>query len=248
MISAVILTKNQEKNIRECIGTLGWCSEIIVIDDDSHDKTVHITEQMGAKVYRHPLDHDFAQQRNFALEKAKEDWVLFIDADERVSPSLQFEIVNHINSTLSPNVGFFIPRRDILWGKELRYGEVGNTNLLRLAKKNAGLWHGKVHEEWKVKGSVGLLKNHILHYPHQSIHLFLDEINYYTTLRAQELFDKKKKTNTFFIIAYPVGKFLFNYVIRLGILDGIAGLIVALMMSFHSFLVRGKLWLLWQKQ
>lgn len=135
-----------------------------------------------------------------------------------------------------------------MWGKELRHGETGNIKLLRLAKKDTGRWEGKVHEEWKVKGEIGTLKNGIEHYPHKTIAEFLKEINYYTDLRSKELYEKRVKANFFSIIIYPKVKFFQNYILKLGILDGMEGLIFAILMSFHSFMVRGKLWLLWDKK
>ena len=92
LISAVILAKNEEKNIKDCIGSVKWCDEIVVIDDDSVDKTVEVSKKIGAIVYEHALENDFAAQRNFGLEKARGDWIFFIDADERVSANLAFEV------------------------------------------------------------------------------------------------------------------------------------------------------------
>lgn len=247
MISAVILTKNEEKNIEACLENLSWCDEVIVIDDESKDKTVDLAKKKSARVYIRALEDDFALQRNFGLEKAKGDWVLFVDADERVSQALWYEIMAKLNTPFSPYDGYFLKREDVIWGKKLRYGETGNIKILRLAKKNAGKWSGKVHEVWNVKGKTEVLQNSLTHYPHQTIKEFLHEINYYSDLRAQELQKKKVQVSWFTILLYPKAKFILNYVVKRGFLDGLPGFIFALMMSLHSFLVRGKLWLLWQK-
>ena len=135
-----------------------------------------------------------------------------------------------------------------MWEKELRHGETANVKFLRLAKRNAGQWEGFVHEEWQVKGQIGQLKNPLLHYPHQTIKEFLADINFYTTLRAEELYQRGIKTRFWQIILYPKAKFMRNYFLKLGFLDGIRGFLIAMMMSFHSFFVRGKLWMLWQKK
>lgn len=248
MISAVVLTKDEEKNIKECLKSLSWCDEIIVIDDNSTDKTADIAKQKSARIYIHPLDNDFSQQRNFGLEKAKGDWVLFIDADERVSTSLWYEIMQHINDPLSIDIGYIFKRRDSIWGRELRHGEIGNTMLLRLAKKNVGEWQGKVHEAWKVKGKVCDLQHPIMHFPHKTVTEFLEDLNFYTTIRAKELFEKKVRVHFWTIIFYPTAKFFVNYLIKQGYKDGTAGFIFACFMSFHSFLVRGKLWQLWTRK
>ncbi len=241
-ISAVILTHNEEKNISECLSYLSWCDERLVVDDNSSDKTREIAKKLGAKIFIHSLGNNFSEQRNFALEKATGEWIFFVDADEVISTLLKSEIELGIkNYELSIN-GYYIKREDYMWGKKLKYGETRDIWLLRLAKKNSGKWEGKVHEVWKVKGEVGELMSPILHYPHQSIAEFLKEINFYTTLRAEELFKQHVRVEWWDIIIYSRGKFIVNYIFKLGFLDGLEGLVIAIMMSFHSFLVRGKLW------
>lgn len=247
MISAVILTKNEEQNIKACLESVSWCEEIVVIDDHSEDRTVDITKKAGAKVFIRDLNNNFAEQRNFGLEKAKGEWVLFVDADEIISSALWYEIMAVTNDPANSYEGFFLKRRDTMWGKAMNHGETGNIKLLRLAKKGAGLWTGKVHEVWKVTGKTMTLVNAVQHYPHPTIKEFLSEINYYTTLRAQELFKRKTRVTWWGILFYPKAKFFMNYFVKLGFLDGLPGFVFALMMSFHSFLVRAKLWTIWQK-
>lgn len=251
MISAIIITKNEENNIAQCLQSVLWCDEILVIDDNSEDKTINkILELKNKKVhvFKHSVHNDFSQQRNYGLLKARGDWILFIDADERVSSSLQYEILNTLNSNIENYSGYMIKREDVLWGKKMRFGETGQIKLLRLMKRGAGEWHGKVHEKLEVDGKVGVLHNAILHFPHQSTADFLSKINYYTDIRANELFQQKKKVHPLSIVSYPLAKFILNYFLRGGLRDGIPGIIHATLMSFHSFLVRGKLWSLWQKK
>lgn len=249
MISAVILTKNEERNIESCIKGLRWCDEILVIDDNSTDKTVVKAKALGARVVVCPLENNFSKSRNLATAEAKGDWVLFVDADERVSESLTFEITSSLHQKNTDFIsGFSMRRIDTMWEKQLLHGENGNVRLVRLARKNAGQWSGSVHETWKVKGKIVELKNPLLHYPHQNVTEFLQEINYYTTIRAQELYKKRVKVHVWDIILYPKAKFIVNFFLKLGFLDGIPGLVVAMLMSFHSYLVRGKLWLLWDKK
>lgn len=247
LISAVILTRNEDKNIAACIESVSWCDEVLVIDDKSTDRTQEIAKSLNAKIYERPLGGDYASQRNFGLEKAQGDWVLFIDADERISQSLAFEIQAQTSSTIFVQ-GFYMKRLDTMWRRQLKYGETGNIKLLRLARKHAGSWIGKIHETWKVKGQTEVLNNPLLHSPHPTITEFLQEINTYTTIRAKELFDRKTKVTVLDVIFYPKAKFFVNYFLRLGLLDGIPGLLLAIMMSMHSFLVRGKLWILWHKK
>ncbi len=247
MISVIILTKNEESNIAACLNSVSWCDEKIVIDDQSTDNTVEIAKNKGAKVFSRTMGNNFSDQRNYGLEKAQGDWILFIDADERVSSALWYEIMQHTSEAIDDCIGYYIKRQDTMWGRTLKHGEVGNIVLLRLAKKNTGKWEGSVHEQWKVRGKTKLLKNSLDHFPHPTVAEFLREISYYTDIRSQELFKKNVKSSWLSIIIYPKSKFILNYFFKRGFQDGLAGFVFAMMMTLHSFLVRSKLWLLWQK-
>lgn len=254
LITAIILAKNEENNIAQCIKSLVFCDEILIINNNSTDRTTELIARLNhkkIKVISYFPSDDFAKTRNFGLSQANGEWILFIDADEIVSDALAFEISNAIqqsNQELEKYSGFYIERKDFMWGKMLSHGESGDIKLLRLAKKNAGEWQGRVHERWIVKGNIATLKNYIIHFPHQTITEFLREINYYTDIRAIELYSKKAKVNLWLIMLYPIFKFVNNYILKRGFMDGERGLIVALVMSFHSFLVRGKLLLMWNKK
>lgn len=296
-ISAVVLTKNEEKNIERCLKSLDFCDEIIIIDDYSEDGTIdkmrnakinppasgqNNNDNVKLKIFKRKLNDNFSEQRNFGLEKASNEWVLFLDADEEISKELKEEILNLENKKLldscfrrndnkedrinnsgekwSKNkkntndniVAFYIKRRDYFWGREVKYGEVKKIRekgLLRLIRKNSGKWVGKVHEKYQIlirrladKYQILTLKNFINHYPHQNLKEFIQDINYYSSLRAKELFNQGKKTNIFQIVFYPLAKFILTYFIYLGFLDGPAGFVYSFMMSFHSFLVRAKLY------
>ena len=246
MISAIVLTKNEEKNIEACLKTLNWCGEVIVIDDYSTDKTVALAKAGGAKVFSHHLGNDFAAQRNFALRQAQGDWVLFVDADERVTPALRVEIMSY-ELRVTSYAGFNLKRTDFLGGRWLKHGETANVKLLRLGKMRAGQWQRKVHEFWKIKGDIGELKNPLLHYPHQNLDDFLRHINFYSTLHAEALYEQGVKPGPWRIIVNPLGKFIANWIFKKGFLDGTSGFVMALMMSLHSFLAWSKLYLRWKK-
>jgi len=254
MISAVVLTKDSEKTIERCLKSLDWCDEMIIIDDDSTDKTLDIAQEYKAKIFKRSLDNDFAAQRNFGLDKAKENWVLFIDSDEEVSRELKTEILHILepksqSSAIAQNCdGILLKRKDYFLGKWLKHGETGSTKLLRLAKKGTGVWKRKVHEVWEIPAKLCQLKNPILHYPHPTIKEFLKDINTYSTLHAKVAFDEGERTNYINIILKPKFKFLVNYLLKGGFLDGTAGFVMAMMMSFHSFLTQAKLWQLQQKK
>lgn len=249
MLSAIILSKNEQKNIKQTIDTLSWVDEIIVVDDVSLDATRDIAQRAGAIVYKRDKKGDFASQRNYGLQKAKGDWILFLDADERVPESLKNEIVE-VMERKTVVAAYRIPRRDYFWGNHIKYGEVKKVNekgLLRLMKRDCGSWKGKVHETFETNEEVGILQSYLEHYPHQSVKEFLENINGYSSLRAEELYGKGKKTNWLEIISYPVGKFIYTYFLQQGWKDKTAGFVYSFMMAFHSFLVKSKLYFMQDK-
>ncbi|MBI5019004.1 glycosyltransferase family 2 protein [Candidatus Gottesmanbacteria bacterium] len=245
-ISAVVLTQNCASTLAATLESLSFCDEIIVIDDHSTDDSGAIAKKYDAVVYTRSLDGDFAAQRNFGLAKATHDWVLFIDSDEVVSQALAHEIREAIQSV--DVKGFYVKRRDILWGTPMVHGETADVRLLRLAKKGSGKWTRPVHEVWNVTGVVGTLEHPLDHTPHPSVADFLSDINHYSTINAAHFYKSGVRVTVWQIIGYPIAKFIRNYVIKRGYKDGTPGIIVALMMSFHSFLTRSKLWHLQKQQ
>lgn len=241
MLTAVVLTKNEADNLPACLNSLNFADEVLVIDDYSSDNTPGIAKNLGARVVSHYLDNDYSQSRNFALSQTQSDWILFVDADERVSPTLAQEISSVVKNHYRN--GYYLRRRDFLWGRRLRFGDTGNCRILRLARHQAGRWEGRVHETWQIQGSISTLSSPLFHYPHPDLYDFLRHINYYSTLRSAELMSRGDKTGWAKIIFLPLLKFKYLYFIKLGFLDGTAGVIHALTMSFYTFLTQGKLYL-----
>lgn len=241
MISVVVLAKNEEKNIAGCLASLKWCGQIVVIDDYSTDKTTEIAKKFSARVYKRHLNNNFAAQRNFALKKTAASWVLFVDADERVSPALAAEVRQKTKST--KHSGFFLRRIDIAWGRQLEHGESGNVWLLRLARRDAGRWKRAVHEVWEATGETGRLEEPLFHHPHPTLHEFTKKLDWYSTLHARQNLAEGKRSALWKIIFYPWLKFFQSWIFQRGFLDGMPGFMLAMMMSFHSFLAWSKLWL-----
>jgi len=228
-ISAVILSKDDSDNLESCLKSVDFCSEKLILKGQ-------IT--------------DFSKQRNLGIEKASGDWILFIDTDEEVTGELKKEIVALLNYTVVKYNAYYIKRRDFFWGREVKFGETMKARrrgIIRLVKKNSGKWTGKVHEEYQPSGSVGQLNNYLNHYPHQTIKEFIDKINFYSSIRAEELYQSGKKFSILELIFFPLFKFKLTYFIYLGFLDGPAGFVYAFLMSFHSFLVRAKLFQIYQE-
>jgi len=238
-LSVVILTHNDELRIVDCLESVQFADEIIIIDDESSDRTVELALQYTSKVFKRSLGKNFSDQRNFALNHAHGPWVLFVDSDERVTEELKKEIKESIKKNLYS--GYLLKRADYMWGKRLLHGEAGNVKLLRLARKGYGRWRGRVHEAWRIKGNTLELQNPLIHTPHQSVAEFIREVDEYSSLRSNELHERGVKVSIWHVLLYPVAKFILNYGIKGGYKDGVAGFVFAMIMSFHSFLVRGKL-------
>lgn len=242
-ITAVILTKNEEKNIRELSKNLDFCDEKIVIDDFSTDMTVSVANKLDFTVINRKLKDDFALQKNFALKKTNNNWVLFLDADERLSDNLKGEI-QKLDLAKTDYNGFYLKRKDNFLGKKINWGEVRNKKFIRLARKDSGKWERSVHEQWLIRGNVGELNNPIIHNTNTSLLQFIKKINFYSTLHARANFKEGKKSNVGKIILYPILKFKLNFFLKMGFMDKTVGFVHAALMSMHSFLSWSKLWLM----
>ena len=243
-ISAVILTKNEEKHILAAIESVRFCDEILVFDDHSTDKTIEIASRLGATVIPFPVSKDFSVARNTAMKQAKYQWVLFLDADEEITPELRVSIETEISKTTTTQA-YSLRRQDWFWGSPVRHGEVGTAyadGIIRFVQKNSGEWQGKVHEVFVTQQKVERLDGFISHHSHQYIAEFLGHINQYSSYRAKELLSQGKHFSLFQLVWYPPLKFIYTYFFKLGFLDGPAGFVYSFLMAFHSFLVRAKLY------
>ena len=246
-ISLLLLTKNETENINKNFNWLKTCpviNEIIIVDDYSTDQTRTLLKNLTRpnlkiKIFKRRLNGDFSQQRIFALSKTTNNWVLWLDADEKPTPDL-INFLNNLNFESANSFAF--KRTDIFLNHQLRYGETAHQHFTRLFDKRYGLFERPVHETWISRQPIVKTNFHILHYSHPNLQSFLKKINFYTDIRACELHRQNVSANIFQIIFFPLVKFIQNYIIRLGFLDSTPGIIMALSMSLHSFLVRAKLW------
>ncbi|OGK37899.1 hypothetical protein A3F32_01755 [Candidatus Roizmanbacteria bacterium RIFCSPHIGHO2_12_FULL_42_10] len=247
MLSIAILSKNEEENLKELLPSLSFAQEILIIDAHSYDQTVEVAKKHGARVIS-SSDPSFSNRRNKAMHEARNNWVLFIDADERLSQ----ELINEIQNVVHKNNDFSyrIPLIDVFWGQDVKFGEVWKARtkgIMRLVKKGSGEWRGDVHEEYISHIPVLTMQYQLKHYSHASIADFLTSVNEFSTLKAKELYFNGHRATFLHIALYPCTKFLYTYFILLGFLDGAAGFVYSFMMSFHSFLVMSKLYLLQNK-
>jgi glycosyltransferase involved in cell wall biosynthesis len=243
-ISVVVITKDEEKNISDCLKSVQWADEIIVVDSESSDRTVELAKQFTDKIFIRKWE-GYVPQKKYALSLARNKWILSLDADERVPVELKDEILNLAPGQFS---GFKIRRKNFLLKKEITSCGWEKDYQLRLLKKDkVGLSDRLVHEKFIVDGQVDTLKNPMLHYTFSSFSDYLDKINYYTSLKAQELFRKKKRVGLWTIISHTVSAFFAFFIVKRGFKDGVYGMIISLLHSVSTMMNYIKLWELQNK-
>ncbi len=240
-LSAVLIAKNEEEDLPGCLESLkGLISEIvIVISDDTSDKTEEIAKSYGAKTMRRTFD-DYAGMRQASLEAATSDWCLWIDPDERMTKPLAEEIRSTLS--LSSNfVAFDIPFEVVFLGKTLRWGGLGAESHIRLFRRTkCRFTGGALHESLEISGPISTLNGKIIHQPYKDIADYLSKLDRYTTLAAKKRFDAGKRTTFLRHLRLP-GEFFARAFLKLGFLDGYPGLVWAGLSAFHSWLKYAKL-------
>jgi glycosyltransferase involved in cell wall biosynthesis len=233
-LSVVIITLNEEANIVACIESVKDAAEVVVVDSGSDDRTVELARRAGARVTMHPMT-DFSDQRNYAESLATKDWVLSLDADERVTP----ELMSEINAAIAANthVGYMIPELNEVFRKPMQHGGWHPQRHLRLSKRGRGSWHGNVMEAVDINsGSVGRFRSPILHFGHPDIHTFLIKLDRYSTMEAEKHVSRATFTLGALAAMVPLPYFLYKFILQGGFLDGWQGLAAALLLSFYKSL------------
>lgn len=231
-ISAVIITRNVEKVLPNCLYHLQWVDEIIVVDCGSEDKTIEIAKKYGAKIFQKKWD-GYVKQKNFAISKAKSEWVLSIDADEIVTDELKKEIMAVVGSENLIN-GYFIKRQNFYYGKFLKFGPLKKNYNLLLFKKDKGKFQDTaVHEVVKVNGKIDKLKHSIIHYTTENIYNHIEKVNKYTDLEVINLKNKNYKPTGYSVLLKWLLIFIKNYFFKFGFLDGIHGLVFNVISAYY---------------
>ena len=245
-ISALAITFNEEENVKRYIESLSFADEIIFVDSQSTDNTISLAESYGVKVIQRKFD-DFSNQRNFAISQAKNDWIVFFDLDEIISTELETEIIESVNIP-NNNVAFFAKRNFYFMGEHIKYGGWQNDKAIRLFNKNFCKYNGNlVHEIVQCKGKTSVLKNSLNHYSYKNFDNYNDKLNLYSKLQAENLYQKKVKPNFYHFFIRPMYRFLWQYIFRLGILDGKTGFILAYVHSFSVYKRYLQLWMMYRK-
>ncbi len=244
MLSAIVITYNEEQNIGACLESLKWCDELIVVDSNSNDNTVEIARGFNAKV-RIVENQTYGEKRNTGMDMAAGEWILWIDADERITPELQKEITELLSGDKQPFEAYLINRKSYFINKFIKHCGWYPDYTLRLFKRSSGIRFNTllVHESAVYNGQKGRLRNDILHYTDMDFEHYIKKLNSYTTLSAEELFNRGKKAGFIDIIFRPAFTFFKMYFLKLGILDGFMGLVLCSLSSVHVCVKYSKLYL-----
>jgi glycosyltransferase involved in cell wall biosynthesis len=241
-ISAIIITYNEEKNIRRCLESLTWAREIVIVDSASTDRTVEIAREFTDKVIVHPFQ-GFVSQKNYALDQATLEWVLSVDADEVVTPLLRDRIKEVWPQGKDVCDGFTVNRLSQFSGKWIRRCGWYPDRKLRLFRRSRGRWTGdEVHEKIRLPGRVKDLNADLLHYTCQSLSDNVEKIQRYSTIFARAQHERGRRIHLWDLVIRPAAKFCKSYILKLGFLDGRHGLILSGTATFYVFLKYAKLW------
>jgi len=246
MISALAITYNEETHIESYIKSLSFADEIIIVDSFSTDKTVEIAKQFDVKIISRPFKN-FSDQKNFAISQARHDWIVFFDLDEKIPPALVQEIVAKVNAAV-PLYAYNVNRNFHFMGKRIKYSGFQTDKAVRLFHKNHCKYNGNtVHERIETNGEIGLLKHALDHQTYKSFDNYNTKLSMYSKLQAEELFKKDVRPNLIHFLFRPWYRFMHQYFLRLGFLDGKEGFIISYVHAFSVFKRYIQLWAMYRK-
>lgn len=242
-VSVTVITLNESTNIEACLASVAWADERVVVDSRSVDDTADRARACGATVIVRDWP-GYAAQKNFAAGAATHDWILSIDADERVSPELAQEIRRVVNGSADV-AGYRIPRVTWHLGRWIRTTDWYPDYQLRLYDRRRASWKPRrVHESVLADGAVADLSRPLEHYAYRDVHHHVETMNRYTTLAAEEMAAAGRGARWADLVVHPPAAFLRNYVLKQGFRDGVAGFVISAMNAFYVFLKFAKLWAL----
>ncbi len=232
-ISVVVMAYNEEENIKDCLSSATFADEILLIDSGSQDKTDEIALKFGARILQRPLNNDYAAQRNFAIKNAKHEWIMMLDADERITEELASEIKQLVLE--NKNACALISRENHFKAGKVLHGVLRPDLVERVFKKDGAYYEGCVHERLKTSAPKVELSGKLIHFPYKSWETHLNKMNYYTTLLAQKYYEKGKRSSFISgIILKPLWGFIKMYFIHLGFLDGKLGFEFCALHAFYT--------------
>lgn len=237
-ISVIIPTYNEAECIYRALYSVKFADEIIVIDSFSTDATLEIAKQFNCKIVERQFDN-FSNQKNHALKYATSDWVLFLDADERITHNLQKEILDAVNN--GKHTGYKLNFPHFFMNRFLYHH---SSNVTRLVIRERCSFEGSVHEKLVVEGSIGKLKNHVLHYTYKGLEHYINKRDIYAWFQAEQLHIKGKKATYLHLVFKPLFRFFSSYILKRGFLDGIPGLAISGINAYGVFSRYAKLMLI----
>jgi glycosyltransferase involved in cell wall biosynthesis len=241
-LSVIVITHDEERNIRECLESVAWANEIIVVDSQSADKTVEYAKAYTDKVFVTEW-LGYSGAKSFALSKTTNRWVFWLDADERIPGDLAQEIQSIVSAGSGQFSGYEVARRAFFLGKWIKHCGWYPGYVVRLFKKEgAGFSDSHVHEKLLVNGSIGRLQHDLLHYTDDNLFHYFSKFNQYTSLAAEDLTGKGRAFSLYDLLIRPPFFFLKMYILRLGILDGMQGFILCVLSATYVFTKYAKLW------
>lgn len=238
-ISAVVITLNEEANIEDCLASVSWAREIVVVDAQSTDRTRDIALRFTREVHERKWE-GYSEAKAFAISKAGSEWVLSLDADERVTPELRKEIESLPGHPEFD--GYMVPIMPLFLGRWIRHcGWYPGYKLRLFRKDKAAVTAKNLHEGIRVTGEVDRLINPLLHYAYPTVRSYFEKFSRYTDIAARELHEKGRRAGVFDLVARPFYSFLKMFFFKAGILDGFEGLILCVFSSFYVFVKYVKL-------
>ncbi len=247
-ISVIIITHNEEENISPCLESVAWADDLVVVDAQSRDRTAELARKYTSSVYTVAWA-GFSETKQFAVDKARNDWILWLDADERVTPELAVEIQAVICGEGKPVVAYEIARKAFFLGKWIKHSGWYPGYVKRLFRKQSARFSSmRVHEQLEINGEVGRLKSHLIHYTDRTLYHYFLKFNSYTTLAAMDMDQTGKKASIIDLILRPPFMFFKMFLLRRGFLDGMHGLVLSLLSASYVFAKYAKLWELHSKR
>ena len=240
-ISVIITTYNEEINIEDCIRSVLWADEILVVDSLSTDRTVELARRHPVKL----LEREYfgsAAQKNWSMDRVQHDWVLILDADERLTEDLAKEVLQLLVE--GPQFyGYFLRRRNIVLGKVIRHSGWSTDKVIRFFHRAHGRYPDRrVHADLDIEGPTPVLRNPLLHYTFRSLDQYWEKLRNYAEWGAAQGFREERRAGVLELAGRPIWRFLRTYFLQLGILDGLHGLVVCGLQAFGSFLKYARLW------
>ncbi|MBX4205565.1 glycosyltransferase family 2 protein [Candidatus Microgenomates bacterium] len=249
MISIIFITINEEKMIEDALGSVDWADEIIVVDTGNTDKTNQIAKKYKAKVIKYTGKQSYSSWRNKGLEISTGDWVLYLDADERVTPLLRAEI-KQVTQNQDSDIGVYaIPRRNFIFGQEFKHsGQYPDYQKRLFQKRNLKGWKGELHEEPIYEGKLVHIKNPMIHMKNMTLSDMMDKTNWWSNFEAKLMYDAHHPPmNVLRFLSAMAREFWLRMIVQAAFLDGAKGIIYAMYQVYSRFVSYAKLWEMQQK-